>query len=208
MPNHTQQERLSGAFSPTSGSGFGAGKKDRDLSKASGELGTSLASGLLGSTGLQTGFGTAEDILASKGKIDPTVENKLRDDISRNQQIAEQDLAQQTARSGLGGSSGALAVGSALQSSFAGQQAGLGAKLAADEEQRKRSDLTNILGGLFVNPALSLAGGEQTRLNTLAAQSGGPSGLEKGLGLAAGLGGAFLSGGGLTALSAAKGAGS
>ncbi len=206
MPNHTQQERLASAFNPLQGGrGFDSEKKKNKLSESSGQLGTALATGLLGSTGLQTGFGTAEDVLASKGKIDQSIENKLRDDISRNQQIAEQDLAQQTARTGLGGSSGALAVGSALQSSFAGQQAGLGAKLAADEEARKRSDLTNILGGLFVNPALSLAGGEQSRLNTLAAIPKGPGGLEKGLGLAAGLGGAFLSGGGLTALSAAKG---
>ena len=152
-----------------------------------------LARGLTGGQGLNTGFQTADEVLASKGKLAPGVEEGLRGGIEEQRRSQALDLAQASARSGLQGSSGSLAIGSALGAAAGQQQNELGVRLANEAEARKRGDLTSILGGLFVNPALSLAGGQQqaqSQMDLLKAQQ--PSSGMQLAGLAAGTAGAFF----------------
>jgi hypothetical protein len=176
MPTNNSQTRLS--------SGAASSNK---LSENTGKLGSGLANLFLTGGGLGAGFDTATDILKSKGGVDPADENARRREIERQRQTGQQNLDQQGARSGLGGSAGFAAVKGALEGSAGAQQADLTGKLFQEREERKRSDLQSVLGNLFLNPATSLVTGEQARLNTLAGKPKGPSDLEKGLGFVSGL---------------------
>lgn len=140
---------------------------------------------------VSTGLSTLDQIIGSQGQIDQQLLNKQLAQIAGETQQQQQALVGQQATFGLTSPAfGALnaAIGAA-GSERAGQLRAEEARLA---EERKRSDLVNLLLPLLIQPALQ---GSSNLLGLTATSNQGSSDLDSILGLGAGVLGALGSAG-------------
>ena len=140
---------------------------------------------------LDTGLGTLQQILGMQGATDPALLNKQLAGISQGTQGNQDALQGQLARLGLQNSGVGQALGGAIGQSGVAQRSQAVAQDNALAEERKRSDLVNLLLPLLIQP------GQQANSNLfgLASTPDSPSDFESLLGGLAGGATSYLTGG-------------
>lgn len=101
---------------------------------------------------LDTGLGTLQQILGLQGATDPALFNRQLADISRTTQGQQDALQGQLSRLGIQNSGVGQALGTAIGAGGADRRAGAIAQEQALQEERKRSDLVNLLLPLLIQP--------------------------------------------------------
>jgi len=127
---------------------------------------------------LDTGLGTLQSILGAQGQTDPALLNKQLAGISQSTQGNQTALQGQLSRLGLQNSGVGQAIGAAIGQGGTEARSQAIAQENALAEERKRSDLINLLLPLLIQP------GQQASSNIfgLSAAPDSPSDLESLLG--------------------------
>jgi hypothetical protein len=100
-----------------------------------------------------TGLGTLQGVLDAQGQTDPALLNRQLADISSTTQGQQTALQGQLARLGIQNSGVGQALGAAIGQGGAETRAQTIAQETALAEERKRSDLINLLLPLLIQPA-------------------------------------------------------
>jgi hypothetical protein len=141
----------------TMGGGGGGGNEPREISNIAREFQGGLTAA--GMPLIQQGFAQLGDILGREGRTAPQFFERQLRGIERGTESALQSQAQRSAQQGFRGP-GQDAILQAIRSAGAQQQGDVRAREAMMAEQRQRSDLSNLLGGLVISPLTSLTGAE------------------------------------------------
>lgn len=105
------------------------------------------------------GFRNALDLLSQRGATDPRAEVIEREGVEADRQISQQDISQQAAMAGHAGSIGTAALGQLADQAASGRQADISERLAAEQQQRRSSDIGEILLGMLQQTGLDLTSG-------------------------------------------------